>query len=173
MLTMIDEPVKMAEAQPLTIEYALTRPEILRSFVRSAVESPKFLATILAYAVGIAILGLLLHVTSSHSITLTDVIRGFAWGLGFLCFIPLWVFVRGKTARRTFTVSRDGILTEIGPLRGQIPWDKVRMVTDTSHFVLIARTSGNAFFIPHRAFPNADHRNSFLASIRSWMRESV
>lgn len=118
---MIDEPVKMAEAQPLTIEYALTRPEILRSFVRSAVESPKFLATILAYAAGIAILGLLLHVTSSHSITLTDVIRGFAWGLGFLCFIPLWVF----------------------------------------------------FFIPHRAFPNADHRNSFLASIRSWMRESV
>lgn len=48
---MIDEPVKMVEAQPLTIEYALTRPEILRSFVRCAVGSPKFLATILTYAV--------------------------------------------------------------------------------------------------------------------------
>jgi YcxB-like protein len=161
----------MSEAQPLTIEYSLTRPEILRSFVRSAVESPKSLATILAYAVGIATLGLLLYVTSSHSIAMTDVVRASAWGVGFLCFIPLWVFVRSKTARRILTISRDGISTEIGRLKAQIPWDKVRTVTDTSHFVLIARTNGNAFFVPHRAFSTPDQRGTFLKSISGWMDE--
>ena len=162
----------MIEAEPLTIKYALTRSEILRSFVRSAVESRKYLATILAYAVGIAVFGFVLGWSPSRSLSANDGIRALAFGLGFLVLMPLWTFVRGKTATRTLTASRDGISTEIGRLKAQIPWSKVKTVTDTSRFVLIARTNGNAFFVPHRAFSSPVQRNLFLTSVAGWMSKS-
>ena len=162
---MASQPYKMTEAQALTIQYALTRSEILRSFLRSTLESPKYLATILAYAVGIALFELVLELSSSHSLTARDGIRAAGWGIGSLIVMLLWIFVRGKTAMRTLTVSRDGISTEIGRVKAQIPWSKVRTVTDTSEFVLIARTNGNAFFVPHRAFSDAGQKALFLKSV--------
>ncbi|HEX4004366.1 MAG TPA: YcxB family protein [Candidatus Acidoferrales bacterium] len=170
---MASEPCKMAEAEPLTIQYALTRSEILRSFLRSVLESPRYLATILACAVGIAVFQLVLELSSSHSLTARDWIQALAWGIGVLILMPLLIFVLGKTAIRTLTVSRDGISTEIGRLKGQISWSKVKTVTDTSRFVLIARTNGNAFFVPHRAFSDSEQRNLFLTSVAGWTSKNL
>lgn len=161
------------EERSLTVEYALTRFEILRSFLHSVADSPKYQGTILLYSGAIGVIRLLLPTTLSRSLTSKDAIGAVAWAVGFLVFIPLWTFIRGKTATRTLTVSRGGISTEIGRLRAQIPWEKVRVVTDTPRFVLIARTSGNAFFIPHRAFSGPEHRDHFLAEIRGWMNTST
>jgi hypothetical protein len=43
--------------------------------------------------------------------------------------MPLWLFIRAKTALRTLTVA-GGISTQIGRLKGDVPWDKVKAVTD-------------------------------------------
>jgi hypothetical protein len=151
----------------VTVEYALTRPEIFRSFLRGATSSPKYLGMILLYAAAIGLLMLMLQAAVSHSVTLKDATIAAAGAIGYLVFIPIWVALRGKTATRTLTVSPDGISTEIGRLRGHVPWDKVRVVTDTPRFVLIARTNGNAFFIPDRAFTSLEHRSQFLTEIRA------
>jgi hypothetical protein len=159
----------MAEQTSLTVEYALTRREIFRSFLQSVIRSPKFFGTILIYSVAIGIMTLLIRAMILRSLTLNDAIIAAAWALGFLIFIPIWTSIRGQTARRTLTVSIKGISTEIGRIKGQVPWDKVRVINDSSQFVLIARTNGNAFFIPHRAFSVPEARSAFVATIRSWM----
>ncbi len=82
--------------------------------------------------------------------------------------MPLWLYIRGKTDERTLTVSPDGISTEIGSLRGQIPWSKVKLVNDTSSHVLIVGATGNAFLIPARAFQDSYQRSQFLMQIGHW-----
>lgn len=165
-------PNNLVEEQWLTVEYALTRPEILRSFLHSVAEVPKYRVTILLYSAAIGVLTLLLRATLSQSLALKDVIIAVAYAAGFLVFIPLWTLVRGKTANRTLTVSRDGISTEIGRLSTHVPWDKVKVVADTPQFVLIGRTNGNAFFIPNRAFSGPEHRRHFLTEVRGQMQGS-
>jgi hypothetical protein len=130
--------------------------------------SPKLLGTMVFYSVLIGIITLVFRTTGSRSLTLSDAIHAAAWALGFFIFMPIWIFIRGKTAKRTLTVSSNGISTEIGRLKGQIPWGKVSVIEDCSQFVLIARTNGNAFFIPDRAFLGPEQRAAFVAATRSW-----
>ena len=159
----------MPEQDSLTIEYALSRREIFRSVMRSMTGSPKFLGTILLYSVAIGIMILLIRASILRSLTMKDAIQATAWALGFLIFIPIWSTIRAKTAKRTLTVSKDGVSTEIGRIKGHVSWDKIRVVEDTPHFVLIARANGNAFFIPHRAFHGPDQRGHFVTEIRGWL----
>jgi len=163
----------MDEEQSVSVEYALTRREIFQSFVRSVSASPKYRGTILLYAALVGVMALALRATASRSFALKDAIIAAASAAGFLVFISIWVTIRGKTARRKLTISRDGISTEIGTMKGRVPWGKVRVVTDTTKFVLIALTNGNAFFIPNRAFLDLKHRNQFLARIEDWMNASA
>jgi len=157
------------KAQLLTVEYALTRREIFQSYLRSLAESPKFRRTIILYSVVFGIFNVFLSVILSRSLTLGDVLGGVAGAVGLFIFIPLWIFIRAKTTKRTMTVSREGISTEIGKYKGQVPWNKISIVTETPRFVLIARTNGNAFFIPDRAFSGAEHRQHFVTEIGGWM----
>lgn len=159
----------MSEGSSLTVEYALARREIFVSFWRSVAQSPKFRNAMLFYSAGFSLFTLLLSAIQSRSVTLKDIVVGVASAIGFLVFVSFWVFIRGKTARRTLTVSRDGTSTEIGRLKGQVPWGQIKLITDTPEFVLIARTNGNAFFIPHRAFTGMEDRNRFLTEITAWM----
>src|SRR5271154_4364471 len=117
----------MAEESSLTVEYALTRREIFGGFWRSVAQSPKFRNTVLFYSAGFGLTILILSSTSSRSVTLKGIVGAVASAIGFLVFLSLWVFIRGKTARRSLTVSRDGISTEIGRLKGQVPWSKIRL----------------------------------------------
>jgi hypothetical protein len=166
------DPNVVREQDSMTVEYALTRREVLISVLRSLAQSPRFRGTILLYAAAIAAMTLLIRASILHSLTAEDALIATASGLGYLVFISVWVTIRAKTSKRTLTVSSDGISTEVGRLKGQIPWAKIKSVEDTSKFVLIARTNGNAFFIPNRALSSPDHRNEFLAKISSWAQQS-
>lgn len=170
---MVDSSVALGKQDALTLEYALTRREIFLSFVRSLACSPALQRTCLLYAIAVASTVLLIRAAILRSFTAADLLIAAACGLGWIIFIPVWVSVRGKTAKRTLTVSSDGISTHIGRINGQIPWVKVRTVADTRAFVLIARTNGNAFFIPNRAFPTPEQRNEFLAKTSAWREKTA
>jgi hypothetical protein len=154
----------------LCIEYALTRSEIFRSYLRSLAESPRFRRTIIIYSVAFGIFDLILRVILERSFTVRDIISAAAWAVGLFVFLPLWIFIRGKTTKRTLTISQDGISTEIGRYKGQIPWNKISIVTEAPRFILIARTNGNAFFIPGRAFSGVEHRQHFLTEMKGWIK---
>jgi len=68
------------------------------------------------------------------------------------------------------TISPEGITTEIGSLKGKVPWKKVRTVTSTLEHVLVVGTTGNAFFVPARAFKGAEGQDRFMAEIAEWRR---
>jgi hypothetical protein len=152
----------------MTIKYALTRIEILRSFLRSLQSSPKFLAMILIYLAALNLFTLATRGAFSRSLTGRDVTVALAWMAGALIFMLLWLFTRGKTDERTLTVSTDGISTQIGSLRGQIPWSKVKLVAQTSRQVLIVGATGNAFFMPSRAFQGPNQQTEFMTQIDHW-----
>ena len=82
----------------------------------------------------------------------------------------LWVFIRGKTAERTLSVSELGISTGIGLISAQVPWSKVRVISDAGEYVLIARTNGNAFFIPSRAFTGPSQKVQFIEEADRWRK---
>jgi hypothetical protein len=102
------------------------------------------------------------------SVTVGDLIGDCYWTLGVFPLLLLLITVRGKTAERTLTVSEVGISTAIGSLKGEVPWVKIKTLRDTSNYVLIARTSGNAFFVPDRAFDSPEQKAQFLSDIRRW-----
>ena len=157
------------EARSLTIEYALTRSEIFQSCWRSIATSPKFRNTILLYSVAIGLISPLFRALFSEPLRARDLVGAALWGMGFFLFIPFWTSIRGKTAKRTLTVSPDGISTEIDRIKAQIPWSKIRMVTETPQFILIARSNGNAFLVPNRAFSEPDQKVEFLNAVRQWV----
>src|SRR5690348_7994404 len=152
----------------MTIKYALTRAEIVRSFFQSLRSSPKFLAMILIYFAALGLLSLIARGALSRSLAPRDLIIASAWAAGVLVFMPLWLLIRGKTDERTLTVSPEGISTEIGSLKGQIPWSKIKLVTNTSRHVLIVGATVNAFFIPSRAFSGQDQQREFVSQIEQW-----
>jgi hypothetical protein len=165
-------PDKMVEEHAITVEYALTRGEVAGGLLRSLAQSPKYRGKILLYSVGIGVFTLLYRAALTRSVTPGDVMIAVGYGVGFLLVLPLGLCIRAKTAKRTLKVSRRGIRTEIGRSREQYAWKKVGEVTDTRQFILIALTNGNAFLIPHRAFPGVEQREQFLTETRLWMQAS-
>jgi hypothetical protein len=145
--------------------------EIVRSFFRNLSSSPKFLAIILIYSFVIGGFSFSLRGGFSRSLTLRDIILALAWTVGAFIFMPLWLFIRGKTAERTLTVSPEGISTEIGSLTGQVSWNQVKLVTGTSRHIPIVGASGNAFFIPSRAFQEPDQQAQFIKQIDLWRND--
>jgi YcxB-like protein len=95
------------------------------------------------------------------------------WALGLFAFLPCWLFIRGKTARRTSAISQNGIDTQIGEQRGNVPWRKVTLVKDTGDVVLIGRTNGNYFSVPDRAFSGDENRSEFLAEIERLRKQDL
>jgi len=160
--------MRLGAANQMTIKYALTRVEIVRSFFQSLGRSPKFLAMILIYSAALAVFSLATRGVFSRPLALRDVMVALAWMAGAFVFMPLWLFIRGKTDERTLTVSREGISTEIGSHRGHVPWKKVKLVTDTRRHVLIVSATGNAFLIPTRAFQGSEQQAQFMKAIDHW-----
>lgn len=113
---------------------------------------------IVIYSVALGLLPLFFNGAFSRGVETHDVILAFAWMVGAFTFMPLWLFLRGKTSERTLTVSQNGISTQIGSMKGEIPWSKVKLVAKAHEHVLIVGASGNAFFIPGRAFEGPNQK---------------
>ena len=82
----------------------------------------------------------------------------------------LWVFLRAKTKERTLSISEQGIHTDIGRIKADYPWTKVKQIKDVGQYLLVVNRAGNAFFIPNRAFTTAQARTEFLELANEWRR---
>ena len=157
----------------MTIEYALTRVEIVRYFLRSAARFPRLMVTLLLYTVIMDCIVLAGIGTFSHGLTVRAAATALALAALFLLLLPVTLFLRGKTSTRSMTVSSDGISTQIGSLQALVPWRKIKTVVAYDQYILIAGVSGNAFSIPGRAFSDPEHRVRFLAEIQQWRNQST
>jgi hypothetical protein len=157
-----------SQGDSITINYALRRTEIVRSFFGNLRTSPKFLAIILLYSAGLGVSSLAFRGAFSRSFTVDDLMTAITFALGFFVFMPGWLFIRAKTEKRTMTLSPAGISTEIGARRGHVSWSNVACVTHTSRHIFIIGSAGNAFFIPARAFREPDLKAEFMRQINTW-----
>ena len=86
----------------MNIEYALTRVEIVRGFLRSLGSSPRYLVTVLCYALVMSCISLLVGTGAfSRSLTLKDTVTAVLTAGGFMLFLPVMLFIRGKTSNRS------------------------------------------------------------------------
>jgi hypothetical protein len=157
----------------MRVRYALTRAEIVRGLFLGLLRSPRLLTIILLASFWPGFLYLFMDGALSRGLSEGDIRVALEITVAVFCFLPLWVFIRGKTAERTLAVTEDGISTRIGSLSGQVPWAKVKTVTDAGAYVLVIGTTGNAFFIPERAFSGPDHKAEFLSEIQTLRSENT
>ncbi len=83
-----------------------------------------------------------------------------------------WLFLRAKTSMRSLTASPEGISTQIDSMNVRIPWQKVKVISETPRFVLVSGSSGNAFYIPNRAFTDPDQKAQFVDQLKQWSNEN-
>ena len=152
----------------ITIEYALTRTEVARSYFQAIGHSPEYLRRVVLLAAICAVAQMCIRILGSRRLGGPEILSAVIVFVVILAVLPIWLFLRAKTDKRTLTISADGISTSIGEKSAQIPWKSVKIVKDSGTFILIARTNGNAFFIPDRAFISPNDRARFMEQIGLW-----
>jgi hypothetical protein len=121
--------------------------------------------------VGLSVFELLISGAFSRPLTIQDGATAAIIVFAFFVFMPAFLFLRGKTSLRTLTISPQGIDTEIGKMKAQRPWSQIKIVSEARDYVLIGGASGNAFFIPNRAFSMPEQKSEFVAKISTWMAD--
>lgn len=152
----------------MTVQYSLTRSENVRGFLHGMRTSPRLRTTLFVYLAAIAVIVSASGGVFSRPLTVQSVATVFAWAVGGFSFMLVWLFMTAKTSMRTLTVAPSGISTQIGRLKGDVAWDKVKAVTDAGSYVVITRANGNSFLIPKRAFGGSDQQAQFLRDIEAW-----
>lgn len=152
----------------MTVQYALTRKEILQGLGLTLRQSPAVLVQFVLIALVSGVLALLTRSGFQLGRVSEHVGWGLAWGFGALVFLPVWVFLRGKTSMRTLRVGPDGIDTEIGTLSKHVPWRSIEIFQDIGGYLLIGRKNGNLLFVPKRAFSQEVPCDAFVREIQSY-----
>ncbi|HKT49977.1 MAG TPA: YcxB family protein [Candidatus Angelobacter sp.] len=156
----------------ITIDYALTRSEAARSYLQAIRQSPEYLRRVVMLAAICGLVQMCFRVLGSRHFGGPEILSAVIVFAVILALLPILLFLTAKTNRRTLTISPDGISTSIGTKSAEIPWKSVKVVKDSGTFILIARTNGNAFFIPNRAFVSPDNRARFMEQIGFWRGSS-
>jgi hypothetical protein len=152
----------------ISIRYRLSKIEILRSYLHALKHSPRLLLIVLTYCAATGVFVSALRGSFAGPSAIALVVEVFVVALIVFSFSLFLVFALGKTAERILTVSQDGITTQIGSLKGKISWSKVKSVSKVGSEILIVGASGNAFFIPDRAFLGSEHVAEFLHEVARW-----
>jgi hypothetical protein len=157
----------------MTIQYSLTRSENVRGFLRGVRTSTRLRTIVFVYSAAIAVIVSASGGPFPRPLNVQSLARVFAWAVGAFIFMLLWLFMRAKRALRTLTIAPSGISTQIGRLKGDVPWNKVKAVTDAGSYVLITRANSSSFLIPKRAFAGPDQQAQFLKDIEAWRRAAA
>ena len=152
----------------MTISYSLTRFEIVRTYLYVIPRSPRILTVVLIISVWPGFVRLSSKEAFSHTLGIGDAFAAFVWMVGTFFLLLLWVFLRAKTKVRTLSISEQGVYTEIGRIKAEYPWTKVKEIKDVGSYILVVNRSGNAFFIPNRAFTDTNQRAEFLQKVNQW-----
>lgn len=157
----------------MTIHYSLTRGEMVLGFFQGLRRSRRLRLTLTTYSLCTAAIAMAIGGTLSRPWSAADLATALLWALGAFAFLPLVLYLRGKTEQRTLTISPAGISTRIGRMEGDLAWRQVKTVVDAGAYLLVAGASGNAFLTPNRAFADSDERGRFLRLVEDWRRDNA
>jgi hypothetical protein len=154
----------------MTIHYSLTRFEIVRTFVAVLPQSPGIFIVVFIASAWPGFVFLFSKHKFSNGLSVWDFLAAFVYTSVTFLLLLIWVFLRAKTKERTLTISEHGVHSEIGRIKADYPWTKVKQIKDVGQYLLVVNRIGNAFFIPNRAFTSAQARTEFLELANEWRR---
>ena len=154
----------------MTINYSLTRFEIVRTFVAVLPRSPIIFTVVFIASAWPGFVLLFSKHEFSNGLVIWDFFAALIYAAVTFLLLLIWVFLRAKTKERTLTISEQGVHTEIGKIKADYPWTKVKQIKDVQQYLLVVNRAGNAFFIPNRAFTSAQARTEFLELANEWRR---
>jgi len=154
----------------MTINYSLTRFEIVRTFVAVLPRSPIIFTVVFIASAWPGFVLLYSKHEFSNGLVIWDFFAALIYAAVTFLLLLIWVFLRAKTKERTLTISEQGVHAEIGKIKADYPWTKVRQIKDVQQYLLVVNRTGNAFFIPNRAFTSAKARTEFLELANEWRR---
>ena len=152
----------------MTIRYSLTRFEVVRTYLFAMPRSPRILFVALIVCAWPGLVHTAIKLSLSRALDAKDILYTLLWAVCIFFLLLAWVFFRAKTSERTLTISGEGICTEIGRIKANYPWARVKEIQDTGSYVVVVSRIGNAFFIPMRAFADSKGRLEFLDALHRY-----
>ncbi len=152
----------------MTITYSHTRFEIVRTYLFVLPRSPRILTVVLIVCAWPGFVRLSTKWGLSHHLGAEDFLAALVWMVVVFLLLLIWVFLRAKIKVRSLSISGQGVYTEIGRIKADYPWSKVKEIKDVGSYILVVNRSGNAFFIPNRAFTDPNQRADFLQKLNQW-----
>ena len=150
----------------MTVEYALSRGEVVKAYFYSWRYSSSFRRQMVIVALSIGLFIVCERWLVAGGVHASDLRVGAFWGVGLFAFMPIWLALRAKRGQRRLELSDGGIVTAISGSTMRVPWSALSSVSDAKEFVIIARRNMNAFYVPRRAFADDHERGRFLESAR-------
>lgn len=152
----------------MTIRYALSRLEVVQTFLVGVARSRRLLILVLLISLWPGFVWLLTTGALSRGLNAHDVFVAIWCVVITFWVLLLWIALRAKTGERTLVISPEGIYTEIGKMKGKTPWVDIKEVIATKAHILIVNRYGNSFFVPCRAFATAEQRSEFLTEVEKF-----
>ena len=154
----------------MLIRYSLTRLEVVRTYLFVIPRSPRIALLALIICAWPGLVHIATSAIFSHSLGAGDILYALLSGICIFLLLLAWVFLRAKTGERRMSLSDQGIQTEIGTRKATCAWGKVKQVRDLGSYILIVTRTGNAFFIPERAFPNSSEKAAFVTALMQYRK---
>jgi hypothetical protein len=156
----------------VVIEYTAERKDVAAHYSYARKHSTK--VALFSYGLPAAIAVLLMAEVRliTHSLTLVDWIIALIWGAVFFFVFPVILRLRTKKSKRTLSIEPDRLSTQIGKLRGEVPWAKMDSLHVTDEHVFLIRKNMNGFAIPRRAFSDEAQRAEFIRLCERYMQSA-
>lgn len=79
----------------------------------------------------------------------------------------------GALGLNTLALGLEGIRQQSPVLEAGVKWPKVTEIAESPHLIVLFLGPRNGFFVPKRAFPNAEGAQAFLETARAYRSSSL
>ena len=153
----------------MQITYSVTPDDVAAVYTYNWNHAPRVRRKLFLFAALIAGgMFLISYIIKRATWTVLDVLLPIIVGILFLLALPYLIKRGTKTQPRTLRIDLQGVTTEIGTLRGAVPWSAVESIVRTDTYIFVTGKNTNAFVIPQNAFADEAQRNEFYELARQY-----
>ena len=153
----------------MIIEYQIKRIDVVKAYFYNLRYSSRTQLIVFGFAIFIALQILFVRRFSSDSLNVSDYITALVYAIGATLLLPVISFVTAKTQKRSMSIDQQGIETQIGSKKGEIPWTAIAKVTESNDRIVITGKNANAFTIPASAFLNKEKQTEFFNLAKNYL----
>jgi hypothetical protein len=152
----------------MELRYIASRSDV-RALLFHNLRHGRRLQVVLLSSAAIPIVLGALNLSAKHILSAGNLVPFLIIGIVAAALLPVLAIARTKSDERWLKIDSHGLVTTVGSMRGEIPWNQVDYVADDGARVLITGKNMNGFVIPNSAFASAVDRQVLIASMTAWI----